>query len=122
GINAGAGLDLVGQLLSMTNTLGYDHDEVLLAGLLGLVHAGDDVVVQIVGTLGNQDSQSAGGDAHVQGNVASVTSHNLNHTAAVMALGSVAQLIDHLHSGVHGGVVADGVLAAGDVVVDGAGN
>ena len=38
-----------------------------------------------------------------------------------MTLGGVAQLIDGLDSGVHGRVVADGILTAGDIVVDGAG-
>ena len=38
-----------------------------------------------------------------------------------MALCGVAQLVDGLDSGVHGSVVADGVLAAGDIIVDGAG-
>ena len=34
--------------------------------------------------------------------------------------GSVANLIDTLHDGVHGSVVADGHVGAGKVVVDGA--
>ena len=38
-----------------------------------------------------------------------------------MALGGVAQLVDHFQSGVHGCIIADGVLGAGDIVVDGAG-
>ena len=38
-----------------------------------------------------------------------------------MALGGVAQLIDGLDSGIHSRIVADGVFAAGDVVIDGAG-
>ena len=38
-----------------------------------------------------------------------------------MTLGGVAQLIDGLDSGIHSRIVADGVFAAGDVVIDGAG-
>ena len=47
--------------------------------------------------------------------------HDLNDRATVMALGGVAQLIDGLDSGIHSRIVADGVFAAGDVVIDGAG-
>ena len=38
-----------------------------------------------------------------------------------MALGGIAQLVDHLQSGVHSGIVTDGVVGAGNIVVDGAG-
>jgi 6-phosphofructokinase 1 len=47
--------------------------------------------------------------------------HDLNDRATVMTLGGVAQLIDGLDSGIHSRIVADGVFAAGDVVIDGAG-
>ena len=48
--------------------------------------------------------------------------HDLHDAAAVVALGGVAQLVDGLDRGVHGGIVADGVLTAGDIVIDGAGD
>ena len=38
-----------------------------------------------------------------------------------MALGGIAQLIDHLDRGVHCGIKTDGVIAAGDVVINRAG-
>ena len=38
-----------------------------------------------------------------------------------MALGGIAQLVDHLQSSVHSGIVTDGIIGAGNVVVDGAG-
>lgn len=47
--------------------------------------------------------------------------HDLNDRATVMALGGVAQLIDGLDSSIHSRIVADGVFAAGDVVIDGTG-
>ena len=38
-----------------------------------------------------------------------------------MALGSVAQFVDHFQRSVHRGIVADGVLGTGDIVINGAG-
>ena len=38
-----------------------------------------------------------------------------------MALGGIAQLVDHLQCGIHSGIVTDGIIGAGNVVVDGAG-
>ena len=38
-----------------------------------------------------------------------------------MGLGGVAQFIDHFEAGVEGRVISDGLLTAGDIVVDGAG-
>ena len=121
GVDAGAGLDLVGDLLGMADALGDDDDEVVLAGLFGHLDAVEDVALHIELVLGQQHGHGARGDGHVQGDVAGVAAHDLHHAAPVVALGGVAQLVDHLHGGVHGGVVADGVVGAGDVVVDGAG-
>lgn len=39
-----------------------------------------------------------------------------------MRLGGVPQLVDHFHACVQGGIVANGVFTAGDVVIDGAGD
>ena len=47
--------------------------------------------------------------------------HNFNNTAAVMALSGVTQFIDSFHSGIHGRIITNGVLTAGNIVVDGAG-
>ena len=88
---------------------------------LGLAHALQDVALKVVGDLRQQNGQRTGGDAHVQGDITGMMAHDLDDAAAVVALGGVAQFIDGFHRGVHGRVVADGVLAAGDVIVDGAG-
>ena len=105
----------------MAHALGNDDDEVTLAGLLSLSDLVQNVVLHIEFLLRQQDSHSTGGDGNVQGNVTGVAAHDLDHTAAVVALGGVAQLVDHFQSGVHGCIIADGVLGAGNVVVDGAG-
>ena len=47
GVDAGAGLDLVGDLLRMTDALGHDDDKVALAGALGLDDLIEDVALHI---------------------------------------------------------------------------
>ena len=121
GVDTGSSLDLVGQLLGTDDALGHDDDEVLLAGDLGLAHALQDVALEVEGDLRQQDSDSAGSDADIQGNITGVVAHNLNDAATVVALGGVAQFIDSLDSSVHGRVVTDSVFTAGNVVIDGAG-
>ena len=39
-----------------------------------------------------------------------------------MALGGIAQFIDHLNGGVHCSIKADGVITAGNIVINGAGD
>ena len=121
GIDTGARLDLVGDLLCMTHALGHDDDKVALAGLLGFGNLIQNVALHIEFLLGQQHSHSAGGDGHVQSDVTGVAAHDLDHTAAVVALGGVAQLVDHFQRGVHGSIVADGVIGAADIVINGAG-
>ena len=121
GVDTGAGLDLIGDLLRVADALGHDDDEVALAGALSLDDLIEDVALHIEFLLGQQHGHSAGGDGDVQSNVTSVAAHDLDDAAAVMALGGVAQLVDHLQSSVHSGIVTDGVVGAGNIVVDGAG-
>ena len=121
GVDTGAGLDLIGNLLRVADALGHDDDEVALAGALSLDDLIEDVALHIEFLLGQQHGHSAGGDGDVQSNVTSVAAHDLDDAAAVMALGGVAQLVDHLQSSVHSGIVTDGVVGAGNIVVDGAG-
>ena len=73
GIDAGACLDLVGDLLCMTHALGHDDDKVALAGLLGFGDLIQNVALHIEFLLGQQHSHSAGGDGHVQRNVTAVS-------------------------------------------------
>ena len=82
---------------------------VTLTGALGLGDLIEDVVLHVEFLLRQQDSHSTGGDGHVQSNITGVAAHDLDHTAAVVALGGVAQLVDHLQRGIHGGIVANGV-------------
>ena len=120
-VDAGAGLDLVGDLLRVADALGDDDDKVALAGALGLNDLVEDVALHIKFLLRQQHSHSTGGDGDVQGDIACVAAHDLDDAATVVALGGVAQLIDHLERGVHRRIIADGVVGAGNIVVDGAG-
>ena len=51
-----------------------------------------------------------------------MVAHNLNNTAAVMALGGITQFINGLYRGIHGCIIANGILAAGNIIINGAGN
>ena len=104
----------------MADALGDDDDEMLLAGFLRGLHLGDDVALQVVRNLRDQRYKRPHRDARVQRDVPGIAPHDLHNTAAVVALCGVAQLVDHFHSGIHGRIIADGVIAAGDIVVDGA--
>ena len=112
---------LAGDLLRVTNALGHDHDKVTLACALRLDHLIQDIPLHIKFPLRQQHSHSAGGDRHIQSDIACITAHDLHNAAAVMALGGIQQLVDHLQSGVHSGIKTDGVVGAGNIVVDGAG-
>ena len=122
GIDAGAALNFVGNIMGTAHALCHNNDEVAFAGFLRGFHARNHIALQIVGHLGNERHQGAAGNTCVQRNVTRVAAHYLHHAAAVMALCGVTQLIDHFHSRVHGGVIANGVIAAGNVVINGARN
>ena len=118
GIDAGAGLDLVGDLLRMADALCHDDDEVTLAGTLSLGDLIQDVVLHVEFLLRQQDRHCARSDGNIQSDVTRVAAHDLNDAAAVVALRSITQLVDHLQCGVHGGVITDGVIGAGNIIVD----
>ena len=91
------------------------------AGDLRLAHAVKNVALKIQRNLRQQNRHSAGRNADIQGDITRVMAHDLNHTAAVMALGGITQLINGLNSGIHSRIIADGILTAGNIIVNGAG-
>ena len=105
----------------MADTLGNDNNEVTLAGLLSLSDLVQNVVLHVEFLLRQQDRHSARSNGDVQSDVTRVAAHDLDDTAAVVALGGIAELIDHFQCGVHSRIVTDGVIGAGNIVVDGAG-
>ena len=114
--------DIFGEVAHAADALGDHDDKVLFAGLLGVDDTGDDVALDVEFHFGNQDRGRAGGDTGLQGDVAAASAHYLHDGAAVVGLRGVADAVNHLQRGVHGGVKADGVFGAGDIVVDGARN
>jgi len=61
------------------------------------------------------------GDGAVLGQEAGIAPHHLHEEDALVRVGRVANLVHALHDGIQRGVVADGQVGAGEVVVDGAG-
>src|SRR5699024_4782926 len=96
----------------------HTNDPVALALLEALLHAGADLV-DIEGELRQQDVVSATGHARMQRNPAGVTAHNLNDHDALVGFRSGVQTVDGLGGHGDGGVEAEGVIHAIDVVVDG---
>ena len=97
--------------------LGDDHDrEVLAAGVPAL-----DLLAGVLDrdrVLGDQDHVRAAGDAADDGDPARVPAHHLEHHHAVVRLGGRVQPVDRLGADVDGGVEAEGVVGAREVVVD----
>lgn len=102
------------------SALGDDDDEMLLAGFLRGLHLGDDVALQVVRNLRDQRYQAAPTAMPVFS--AMYPALRPMTSTILRGRGSVwcqRQLVDHFHSGIHGRIIADGVIAAGDIVVDG---
>ena len=88
-----------------------------------------DLVAQALGDgldvpldLGHQHDLGAGSAGGLQGDVAAVTAHALDHVGTVVAAGGGADIADGLGADLHGGLVAQGHLGEAQVVVDGAGD
>ncbi len=80
------------------------------------------VLFKVILMLRHQHRRGPHGYAHIQGQISGVTAHDLHHGAAFVGLHGVPQTVNALHGGIGGGVEADGIVGADDVVVDGAGH
>ena len=89
------------------------------AGQTGPADLLHHVLLKVHIPLRDQHGGSTHGNAHIQGQIARMAAHHLHHRAALVGLHGVPQLVDALDGGVAGGVKADGVVGAADVVVDG---
>ena len=112
-------MNLLADLHRAAHALGHHDNEVGAARQARAADAVDHVPLEVQLPLGHQHRGGAHGDAHVQRQKARVAAHDLYHGAALVALHGVAQLVDAVDGGVTGGVKADGVIGAADVVVDG---
>ena len=122
GIEAQLLMDAVADLHGLAGALGDDDHVVGLAGEAGPADLFHHVPVEVHGQLGHQHGGRAHGQAHVESQMAGVAAHDLHDGAALVGLHGVPQTVDGVHGGIGGGVEADGVVGADDVVVDGGGD
>ena len=107
GFDAGLPLDQLRHFGRVAAAFRENDDEVLFAGGDGLLHALDDVDVEVVLEFGDEDTGRADGDAGIEGDVPRLSSHDLDDGAAGVGLGRVTDHVDHLHDGIDGGIEAD---------------
>ena len=100
--------------------LRHDDDTTLLRLTDAALHESCQLV-DICRVFRDDGSLSTAGDGAVLGQEACVATHHLYKEDALMALSRVADAVNTLDDGVHGGVVADGRVGAVKVVVDCAG-
>ena len=99
----------------MSDALCIDDDVVLFTALAILDDAVDEGLLVAVVTLRQQNVLCAVCDAAPQCDVAGITSHYLNDTAALMGSRGIAHFIDCLHRGVDCGIETNGVVRAGNI-------
>ena len=122
GVEVNGVLDLGRDIGGRTGALGNDDHVMGEAVEPRLPDLFDHVPLKIDGFLGNQDSGRAHRETDIHGEIPGVPPHDFHDGAALVGLHGVPQLIDALNGGVGGGIEADAVVGAGDIVVDGTGN
>ena len=103
-------------------TLGNNNDKVALARLLRAAHALNHIAFKIERHFGDQDRRCAAGDTGIERNIPRFSAHDLHDRAAVMRFGRITQAVNHFHDRVHGCIITDRIVAAGDIVIDRAGD
>ena len=96
--------------------------KVALARLLRAAHALNHIAFKIERHFGDQDRCCAAGDTGVERDIPRFSAHDLHDRAAVMRFGRITQAVNHFHDRVHGCIITDRIVAAGDIVIDGAGD
>ena len=122
GVDAQLLVDALADVHGAARALGHHHHIVGGAGQAGLTYLLHHVPVKVHGPLGDEHRRGTHGDAHIQGQITGAAAHDLHHRAALVGLHGVPQLIHTLDGRVAGGVKADGIVGAADVVVDGGGD
>ena len=120
GLDAGGRFNAAGHTGGMSDALGIYNDVMLFAALPVGDNVVDNLLLVVVVILRKQNILSAVGDAAPQGDIACVTSHNLDDAAALMGCRGITYLINGFHGCIHCCIEADGVLGTGDIQVDGA--
>ena len=101
--------------------LGDDDDAVVLAVVVVVLEQGADVV-DVDFFFRNEDDVRAAGNAGGIGDPAGIAAHDFNDDDAVVRVGGGVDAVDGLGGDHDGGVEAEGLVGAADVVVDGLGN
>ena len=79
----------------------------------------NDIAVYIKANLIDPACSTTTSNACIQSKMSCAVSHNFNNRAAVMGLRSIAQTVDCLYSGIECGIKTNGVIGAGNIIVDG---
>ena len=111
-------MDALADLDGAARALGDNDHKVRVARKTRRADALNNILVKIHALFRHEHSRRAGRQTDVQRQMPGVAPHDLHDRAALVRLHRVAQAVDRLHGGVGGGVVADGVVGADDVVVD----
>ena len=97
--------------------LGDDDDRERPAAALAAAQVLADLL-DVERALGHEDRVGAAGHAGVHGDPAGVAAHDLADDHAVVRLGGGVQAVDRVGGDLHGGLEAERVVGAGEVVVD----
>ena len=98
---------------------GDDDHEMGIAGKPGGLNSLDHILLEVFLMLRDENGRSAYGDAHIQRQETRVSAHDLHDRAALVGLHGIPQLVDAVDGGVAGGVKADGIVRAAQIVVNG---
>ena len=145
GLITGSLLDLIGQLLADTSqarmaegvqigrfvdhlpniwqvaALSHHHHSIMLVVVVVVLEQRTDMVDVYV-LLGDQNHVRAAGHAGGVGDPAGIAAHHLDHHHAVVRIGGGMDAVDSLGGNHYGGVEAEGLVGAVDVVVNGLGH
>ena len=99
-----------------------DHHHAVVLAVIVVVFEQRADVVDVDFFFGNEDDMGAAGDARGIGDPARVAAHHFNDDDAVVRVGRGVDAVDGLGGDHDGGVVAEGLVGAADIVVDGLGN
>ncbi len=120
--NAGDFLNFFSHFRNTANALGNNDNEMSLSCFLGSSHSFDNIALKVEINLGNKNCSSAAGNTRIESYVSRTPAHYLDNRATVVRLSGITQTVNHFHNGVHCGIIADCIITAGNIVVNGAGN
>ena len=103
----------------MPDTLRIDNQMMGLAALSVRYDIIDNLLLIVIIFLRKQNILRTVGDAAPQSDIARISSHNLDDTAALMRGRSIPHLIDCLHGRVDCRIKSNGILCTGNIQING---